>query len=493
MFKTNRMEAAGVFCIAAVVALCSLPLTAAASTEVQKLEACKSGGRFGFSNAVKGDFIVVGAPGCCACVFERDGVNWVTRATLENPEPGGMYRLFGHAVAIDGDWIVVGAPYFDPVGGNPGFVSVFHREGDTWVETQRLVPSGWDITDGFGWSVAIEGDVIVVGSPGENSALGVTYVYRLVGAEWVEEQALIPAVQGKIFDNFGHSVSISGDVIVATSPGDASACPPDADEFCYSGAGFVFNWNGTTWVEGQKLTASDAEPYEAFSPVSISGDTIVIGNSVDADQGTDSGAVYVFRNQGGQWVEDAKLIPADAVPDDYFGWSLSVDGNVFVAAGAAGVDRGGSGYLFWRSGTGWHEFDKLVASDGASIGRAVSIDAEVAVVGPGYVFSVTRDIPAVSSWGLFIFALVVATAGSLVLRGRLPLPRQPTLSGRYTRAVGMGITALLMSNQVSAQMTHVSFDARLGKGIREWTRGLSRPNAGRPGAPVSGSGFLPLR
>jgi PKD repeat protein len=204
------------------------------------LEAAKLTGSGGGSSshhlgqavAVSGSRIIVGAPRFyfdgapddwgAAFLFERqpDG-SWPSVATLalEQPFPEAG---FGHAVALDGDRAVVGAPFDDHTQSMAGSATVFDRQPDgTWAHTQKLRPKFGDaINNQFGQSVDLEGDRVIVGMPGETTLAegdGVVVIFGLdPSAGWREF--------GKLYSNeafpqgFGTDVSLSGDVIVTSTP-----------------------------------------------------------------------------------------------------------------------------------------------------------------------------------------------------------------------------------------------------------------------------------
>jgi hypothetical protein len=145
----------------------------------------------------------------------------------------------------------------------------------------------------FGSSVALFGDTALVGAPSSPSApsssSGLAFVFVRNGSVWAEQQELA-ASDGADDDTFGQYMALSGDTAIIAAPGDDHAGGVDA------GSAYVFAWNGTGWTEQQKLTASDAAPYDGFgSNTAISGDTIVAGAPGQDHAATDGGAAYVFR------------------------------------------------------------------------------------------------------------------------------------------------------------------------------------------------------
>ena len=192
----------------------------------QKLTASDGapGHNFGRSIALSGSTIVVGAEGDvlgdntqdAAYIFERQAGNWVERQKLTASD-GVASHGFGFSVAVSGSTIVVGAP-FDAISGNSqGSVCVFNREGGSWVETQKLTASDGRAEQQFGRYIAFSGSTIVVGAPFDtisgNHSQGSAYVFNRQGGSWTETQKLI-ASDGGEFDSFGNSVALSGSTIV---------------------------------------------------------------------------------------------------------------------------------------------------------------------------------------------------------------------------------------------------------------------------------------
>jgi hypothetical protein len=337
----------------------------------QKLTASDgaAGDFFGTSVAVSGSTIVVGAPfdsiggnlfQGSAYVFNRQGGSWVEQQKLTASD-GAAGDQFGHSVAVDGSTIVVGA-WLDDINGNldQGSAHVFNRQGGSWVEEQKLIASDGAPGDRLGWSVAISGSTFAVVAIG-NSFEGSAYVFDRQEGSWVEEQKLT-ASDGAPGDHFGNSVAISGSTIVVGSA---------ILSIFFEGSAYVFNRQGRSWVETQKLTASDGAGGDIFGwSVAISGSTLVVGawgDTVGAN--SNQGSAYVFNRQEGSWVETQKLTASDGAAFDEFGWSVAISGSTIVVSSEleaiGGHSAQGFAYVFNRRGESWVETQKLTASDGA--------------------------------------------------------------------------------------------------------------------------------
>ncbi len=260
-------------------------------------------GMYGFSVAVRGDIAIVGQPGdrsftsaSNADVFRCIDGTWEFQQTLtaEPNGPGG--NGFGHAVAIGSDRIVVGEVNRGGTLGQhdgPGGAHVFQRisEGEWQLEAplHPLVPTLAASTD-FGQDVDICGDRIVVGAFEPNVGNGSVYVFRLVAGLWALEQHL-QASDGQFRDAFGITVSIDGDVIVASAINNNER----------RGASYVFRHDGVEWVEEAKFIASDGAPNMAgeigdqLGVGGVDAGWVIAGAVLDDDQGQNTGAAYFYR------------------------------------------------------------------------------------------------------------------------------------------------------------------------------------------------------
>ncbi|MCF7810793.1 FG-GAP repeat protein [bacterium] len=265
-------------------------------TEQAKLTAhdAVEGDRFGTSVSISGDYAVVGTPPYAedsgsAYIFVRDGENWteLTKLTADDP---AAYDRFGYSVSIDGDYAAVGAWN--------SRAYIFVRDGDDWTQQAELTDGNEDWGDGFGWSVSISGDYVVIGTRNDLQSLpnyGFAYIFVREGENWTE-QAKLTSDDPAEYDGFGMSVSISGDYAVVGALGDD-----------YEGSAYIFVRDGTDWTQQTKLTADDAMQGDDFGgSVSISGDYAVIGATNDDDAGYNSGSAYIFVRDGEDWTQQVK-------------------------------------------------------------------------------------------------------------------------------------------------------------------------------------------
>jgi hypothetical protein len=406
--------------------------------------------QYGRSVAISADTVVVGSPFADGSpdpaigkvfVYLRDGSSLSLQASLEASN-ADVADSFGYSVSISGDTLVVGAPQEksnasgvngdqsnDLLAGS-GAAYVFVRSGAAWAQQAYLKASNPGAFDGFGWSVSISGDTIVIGATDEDSgatgvngnqadngsvAAGAAYVFVREGTRWTQ-QAYLKASNTGFSDHFGEVVGISGETIVVAATGeDSNATGVNGNEANnskdISGAVYVFVRDGAGWSQQAYLKASNTDAMDHFGHgVAISGDTILVGapredsraTGVDGLQGnsvfTDAGAAYVFTRSGTSWSQQAYLKSSNTGKLDNFGFAVGVWGDTAVVgaqwedSNAAGVNaaqldnsaaNSGAAYVFRRNGTSWSQTAYLKPSNtGADdwFGETVAVGDGLVVV-----------------------------------------------------------------------------------------------------------------
>ena len=299
---------------------------------------------------------------------------------------GSDRSRFGESVAVDGDTLVVGAYQHDVDGkSNAGAAYVFTRNpiSGEWSEVANLTASDPAANDEFGYSVAVDGDTIVVGARQDVTRNGAAYVFTKVSGVW-SQKAKLTASDGAANDEFGFSVAVHGDTIVV-------GAHQDDDNGDISGSAYVFTKSGNVWAtatETAKLIASDGEEGDRLGrSVAAHGTTVVVGANLDDDNGMNSGAAYVFTEPANGWANidnttAAKLTAAAADGGDQFGSSIAVDGNTVVV----GARKNNAAYVFvFIPGSGtWSQAARLEASDSdgsEEFGSSVAVRGGTIVVG----------------------------------------------------------------------------------------------------------------
>jgi len=280
---------------------------------------------------------------------------------------------FGVTVAVSGDTTVVGA--FDPNFQTTGTVYVFVTPSGGWrnmTQTAILTPS--DGGAGFGTSVAISGDTIVVGAANasnldfqtpQQQGPGGAYVFVKPQTGWTSmtETAKLTASDGADGDAFGYNVAISKDSVAVGAL------------FAHSGAGaaYVFvkppsGWSNMT--QTAELTASDSSTFDSMGSVAISGDTVLTGAY---GHNNFRGAAYVFVKPRAGWKQMTQTAEFTSTrANQIYGFSVAVRGDTAIV-GAVGAHQGvGAAFLYVKPKGGWQSTSTFTARLSAPISSGVS-------------------------------------------------------------------------------------------------------------------------
>lgn len=363
---------------------------------------------YGLTVAIKGDLALVGSPGASGGGTQR-GEAYLYQQSQGGTDGWGQIKVLvaddaadsdflGVSVSLSADYAVIGAVGENGSGSDQGAAYVFYRNQggtDNWGQVRKITASDRGDDDGFGFSVSIDGETIIVGSDGEDGAgtdRGAAYIFvkDQGGVDNWGQVAKIVSADPANSDRFGYYVALAGDVAVVGAPledGDGTD----------RGAAYVFarDLGGLeAWGLVKRLepgTPSDGAMFG--NSVAVEGSLAVVGAGWEDGGGTDRGAAYVFsRDEGGAdvWGQIKQLVASDGSDGDFFGYSLSLNGaNVVIGASWAeggGAERG-QAYIFSKDEGGvgnWGEVQRLRASDGANgdrFGWSTAISGSYILVG----------------------------------------------------------------------------------------------------------------
>lgn len=346
----------------------------------------------------------------------------------------GLTDGFGWSVDLDGVRAIAGGIRLNDY---TGVAYVFELVNGSWVFDSQLFPSNIAPGDWFGQSVAIDGDLAVVGTTGPHvgSAGRPAYVFRKEAGAWTEAAVLYAVNQTQV------SVDVSdGTIVVNGNPGTT-----------------VFRPEGSTWVVEADLVSP-----AGGGQLALDGDVLAIGSGGGLNQsGVSTGVVAVFRRSAGTWSAPQMVEGSDSVVGDGFGVSVAIDGTT-LAVGAFTADpvaeSSGAAYVFEFDGLEWQEQAKLVPSNGAGLdyfGQSVAVRGARVVVGAhradyvgpekglGYLFEYTGTVWEESAWLLpeaennRLAGFDVALSDGQALVGS---PGEIAHGRVYTYALGRGIT-----------------------------------------------------
>ena len=345
---------------------------------------------FGRAVALSGETLVVGAYGDedkgSVYVFVRSDTSWSKQQKITASD-GAIGAYFGYSVALAVDTLVVGAEGDFVKGSFSGSVYVYVRSSSSWSLQQKITADDGLEDDYFGSSVAISGETLVVGAYGDDhgdnnmcSRCGSAYVYVRSSTSWSEQQKLVAddgflpntltPKPGKIGEEFGISVAISGETLVVGAHGNTYL--NDFYNGDASGSVYVYVRSGTSWFEQQEISSSASYEYFGIS-VALSSDNMVVGVEkgwvyedydlldYDCDEVKKKTyppcykwdpewhllrGVYVYVRSGTSWSVQQEIVPSDGAAFEYFGSSVALSGKTFVVGAYGDDDFRGSAYIF---------------------------------------------------------------------------------------------------------------------------------------------------
>lgn len=353
------------------------------------------------------DWVVSSDPACnsgSVFVYRDCGSQWVVEQELRSPVPACVHpnapcnsspgllspdgAQFGQSVATDGVTIAVGSQVgsdvFGLLGGEVslGRVDLFVRVGSVWVHQQSLLapaPVAGQCTDGFGFTVDLDGDNLAVGAHGANGLVGAVHLYRRDGlGVWQPDAVLASPYTGPGW--FGQDVALDGDRLLVGAPRAFIAA-------FLPGAAYVFDRGANGWTLTQTLTACAASGEAYF------GDAVAIDGSLLACSAPfygpgREGRVYTFELVNGSWTNCQEVAAFMPMTNGEFGTPLALHGDVLAVSSihypSPPPQVQGTVYLFRRSGGSWIAEDQLLAADGKPgdhFGNSVALSADTAAVG----------------------------------------------------------------------------------------------------------------
>lgn len=317
-------------------------------------------------------WLTAGTPTTLAqCTLDANG-----ELTSPDANPGDRYGL---SVAIHGDIAVVGAPNDSADAETNGAAYVFRFQNSAWQQVARLTASDPSYQSHFGNAVALNADSILIGAYGENAMTGAVYVFREQDGTWQQTQKLV-AADGEVFDAFGVSIAISGDTAIIGAEGDRAAG-------WQGGAVYFLHDNNGTWEGAEKRIGTFTGASSQFGhSVAIDGDFAVVG------QNSSIGFATVFQRTNGVWTESALIDPPAAPPSrfDAFGVSVAISGDT-ILVGSPGenfdVDYIGRVFVYKHIQDTWQLEAVLADSQTTNndrLGESVALSGDLAIAGAPY-------------------------------------------------------------------------------------------------------------
>ena len=345
----------------------------------------EAGDRFGTSVSLQGDRAVVGAPlrdsngadSGSIFIYERSASSWALGASVPGAAAGD---LFGQDVAVFGTRVIAGAPNAEVLGNaNRGYVRNFVRSGNDWVLQNVLTSQDPQFAAGFGTSVALLSNTYMVGAP-----LADRYGNTNVGEVTVFNSAVathpIDRGDSSADDLGGYSLAVSGNTVLYGAPGENLAASGNV--------GAVYAWvrssNGF-WVIQQKILPITVNLGMFFGSASaLDGDMALIGADNALVGGQFSGGVFQYQRSNNSFSFVNQISPSDGATGDRFGYAMALSNNTLAVsapfANVTGLQNTGAIYVFTRNGNSWTQQAKLTADDllaaNATLGISIALDGD---------------------------------------------------------------------------------------------------------------------
>lgn len=287
---------------------------------------------------------------------------------VDTLDPGGLpaAAVYGASVVMDAERAVVGAPFDSDDSGSTfrGAVYTWQHDGTTWQLERKITAPDGEKDDEFGHSLSISGNLMAIGAPGDDdlaTSAGAVYVYRFDGTDWQFEVKLTRGASG---ERLGHDVSIDGDVLMASNRSVAN------------GRVEVFRYQGKIvgWQLEDTLTGTDSFGIS----IDLEGDRVIVGEPFGTSQVAGEGLVRVFEFDGAQWNPTQVLTSSQAAQGNRFGDAVAMD-DKYIVIGAP-TDSSGAVHLFELKRGVWNEHERFVTGD-RKMGDQVAIQGKVAVAG----------------------------------------------------------------------------------------------------------------
>ncbi len=316
----------------------------------------------------------------------------ITYGQIQIGEDINGESLGGHfgtstSLSCDGNIIAVGAFNNDDNGINSGQVQIFENHGGSWVQIGQDI-SGEVIGDHFGSSISIscDGSIIAIGVSNSNNNSGIVQVYENQGGHWIQ---VGDDIDGKVSQRFfGRSVSLSSDGKIVAIGANLSNSNSNGS---ISGQVSIYKNQGGSWVQiGNDINETIAVNILGTNvSLSSNGNVVAIGTPYDNDNGITVGHVRVYKNQGESWIQIGNDITSGLVSDQ-FGRELSIssDGTIVAISSMVTNPDGreiGRVNIFRDDGAGWDQLGDSIEGDvnGDQFGRALSLSSNGSIIAIG--------------------------------------------------------------------------------------------------------------
>lgn len=358
---------------------------------------------FGFSTALSGNWLAIGAPnqdtdfqnGGSVFLFQKSGDQWQHRQTIDAPA-GGENDQFGYSIAITNEFLAIGSFGADNGAQNSGQLNVYRLSGSQWTHSQSLTsPQALD-NGRFGYATALDQQTLAVaelrGVDGASQGGRVT-LYELEDSQW---KAIKTILTHGASDRFATNLALSGSQLaIGAFDYDGECKIPTSDP----GEVIIYQRDNGDWSEQATLRADNGDGGDRFGfSVALSQDLLAVGAICEdskrfapqKNDATQAGSVYLFQRSGNQWTQLKQLKASDTQAHDLFGFRVQLAGETLIATAPLEDTKArdaGAAYVF-KSANDWTEIKQLRAADGQ---RGDSFGIGLGYDGASLVISANQD------------------------------------------------------------------------------------------------------
>lgn len=285
--------------------------------------------------------------------------------------PDGSPWILERATAINDNGVITGIGKLNDIPST--FLLTPYQQLFSYPHN-KIIASDAYTGDNFSAAFALDNDTLVTTAP--NNGNGVAYIHKLIGGTWVEQQQLVTD-DGVVGDGFGVSVDLFENTMIIGANRATGIAK-------VTGAAYIFVYDGSKWIQSQKIFADDGTGNERFgSAVAVNSDTIVIGAPQDDDTGFFGGAAYLFTSANKKWQQYDKWTVPRAGYLTLFGSSIALDEKKLLIS-AAGVGNsgiytsraaGGAVHVAIRNGASWVLQEEKIATLLKRVG-SISLDGD---------------------------------------------------------------------------------------------------------------------
>jgi hypothetical protein len=338
--------------------------------------------RFGESVGIDGDHAIVGTPGEVVSATEKGSISFYKRnlsTGLWEPNGPKLYnpysintsgKIFGEQVAISGDYAVVGVPQ---LGLNTGLGVVYKRNSSTgfWEFNSYISDTfsagATGIGDQFGYSIAISGDYIMVGSPYDDNTFidqgSISIFQRTGAATWTQTKFFNSVPESGA--NYGDKVSISGENALASAPNE------DSPSFGNAGSITFYNRNVTSniWTQSTKIISNNDNAFGLSLSIS--------GNYAAVKTGVYSKSIFIYKLINSSWVFTTRVnVPSEFEANYNFAKAIHLSGDYLIQGQPETPGKIGYSSIYKRVGEVWLKINTLVNAKAYDNGFGTSVNID---------------------------------------------------------------------------------------------------------------------